>query len=71
MGYADDAVSRSARAPKVGSTLPPIVVQTLARAQRLVDSRAPGPYQVRWCTEALMVGDASALVMVALANRKD
>ena len=71
MDYSDDVSSRSAPAPQVGATLPPIVVQTLARAQQLVDSRPPGPYQDWWCAEASMVGDATALAMVALANRKD
>ena len=56
---------------KLGSKLPPTAVQAVARAQHLVDSRPPGPYQARWCAEALMVGDATALVTVALANRRD
>jgi hypothetical protein len=56
---------------KIRSTLPPMIVEAVARAQHLVDSRPPGPYQGRWCAEALMVGDATALVMVAVANRED
>ena len=71
MGYSDDLASRSAPAPQVGSTLRRTVVQTLACAQHLVDSRPPGAYQARWCAEALLVGDGTALAMAALANRKD
>ena len=59
MGDSGDPASRLPPAPHVGSTLHPTVVQTLARAQFLVDSRPPGPYQAQWCAEALMVGGVS------------
>jgi hypothetical protein len=65
----DDVEPHAATVPP--AALSPFVAQIVARAQRLVDSRPPGPYQAKWCAEALMVGDASALVMTALASRKD
>jgi hypothetical protein len=47
------------------------VDRALVRAQELVDSRPPGPYQVAWCAEAMHVGDSRALLMVELARRPD
>jgi len=47
------------------------VARALARAQELVDSRPPGPYQAEWCAEAMHVGDSRALLMVELARRPD
>jgi len=47
------------------------VDRALVRAQELVDSRPPGPYQAEWCAEAMHVGDSRALLMVELARRPD
>jgi hypothetical protein len=69
MAPSDDVESRSAHVPPAARS--PFVAQIVARAQRLVDSRPPGPYQAKWCAEALMVGDATALEMTALASRTD
>ncbi len=69
MAPSDDVESRAANAPRAARS--PFVVEIIARAQRLVDSRPPGPYQAKWCAEALMIGDANALVMTALASRKE
>lgn len=71
MASADDPQSRSAAVPRQRVGLPPSATEMMARAQRLVDSRPPGPYDVKWCAEAYHVGDARAIVMVALANRTD
>ena len=67
MAPSDDVHTGSATVPP--AALSPSVVQIVTRAQRLVDSRPPGPYEVEWCAEALMVGDATALAITALANR--
>ena len=69
MAPSDDVESHAANVPR--AALSPFVAEIVARAQRLVDSRPPGPYQAKWCAEALMVGDANALVMTALASRQD
>jgi hypothetical protein len=47
----------------------PRVAQAVAHAQRLVDSRPPGPYQAGWCAAAMHVGDSRALLMVELVRR--
>ena len=49
----------------------PAVDRALVRAQELVDSRPPGPYQAEWCAEAMHVGDSRALLMLELARLPD
>jgi hypothetical protein len=44
--------------------------EAVARAQHLVDSRPPGPYQPAWCQEAMHVGEMS-VAAIALSRRAE
>jgi hypothetical protein len=44
--------------------------QAVARAQHLVDSRPPGPYELAWCQEAMHIGDMS-VAAIALSSRAE
>ncbi len=61
--------SRSTEAERARREHSPGVARSLVHAQRLVDSRPHGPYQVAWCAEAMHVGDSTALLMLELARR--
>jgi hypothetical protein len=60
----DDAQRTSAGTPVARPSS--LVAHTVSHAQRLVDSRPPGPYQLEWCQEALSIGDFTALAAAAL-----
>ena len=66
-----DMESRSNKSAETAGQRSAGVARAVAHAQRLVDSRPPGPYQPAWCAEAMHVGDSRALMMVELARRPD
>jgi hypothetical protein len=63
MSDSDDARRTSARTRNARAQQ---LTEVASRAQHLVDSRPPGPYQLKWCQEALYVGDLTALAAVSL-----
>ena len=64
MSDSDDARRASARTRNARAQQ--LTAYVASRAQHLVDSRPPGPYQLKWCQEALYVGDLTALAAVSL-----
>jgi hypothetical protein len=64
MSDSDDAQRTSARTRNAAAQQ--LTASVASRAQHLVDSRPPGPYQLKWCQEALYVGDLTALAAVSL-----
>jgi hypothetical protein len=60
----DDAQRTSARTRNAAAQQ--LAAYVASRAQHLVDSRPPGPHQLKWCQEALYVGDLTALAAVSL-----
>ena len=64
MSDSDDARRTSARTRNARAQQ--LVAHVASRAEHLVDSGPPGAYQLKWCQEALYVGDLTALASVSV-----
>jgi len=69
MSDSDDARRTSARTRNARAQQ--LTAYMASRAQHLVDSRPPGAYRLKWCQEALYVGDLTALAAVSLRGPAD